>query len=637
MDREQVKREASEYQNMLRLQKEAQDRIDRDYADRKRSADADYRKRREKLANQMGSAVGNPELQTQLSNEMSDLDKSYKYQLQSLEDAHKQTLKKTQNVNSYSMKGALASGLNSLMDSWNNAAAKIDSKVASLKQKSQPAQESEQKTEQPQQDIDFNGQNNENRYDIDRQNRAAENQKYNGQNNEERYKEGQVSEDKGNQGMSFSNNPQQFTAAANTGVGGEQRPTFQAGLYNPSLNLNEGQKEEQKESDERKRKFDTLKNQKAAGDEGGMSTRDIVWSDGPDGKKAGVSPVLQAVDAMDRDTEEPEGAAGDSGSWKAPYYYTMGRYLARKMNGGVDPMGRSAHLQRQAELHDIEAADHQRAMQRNTQIANQNYRTEAEKNAASAAAAENAQLVRNLGNAGAGAAALERGVTSADYNTMMQRQDAQRREGVENMEKMYDDRQISEQERSGADVYDYTARDMADYNARSNFLSLGGPQSDRANRIPKPKAKVEEPVKDEDVVEPQPETEEEEQQSPFSDKVSLQDVLNYTMSKMYDKVKAKHPDVPSNNDTRGLDWKEISRRKDHTMATDKELDVPEYHQAVEDVGNRLMNGEQVTIKGKTYGGKDAVDAVYDLYTAAGGAKGDVEWRDEEKRKERVGV
>lgn len=637
MDREQVKREASEYQNMLRLQKEAQDRIDRDYADRKRSADADYRKRREELANQMGSAVGNPELQTQLSNEMSDLDESYKYQLQSLEDAHKQTLKKTQNINSYSMKGALASGLNSLMDSWNNAAAKIDSKVASLKQKSQPAQESEQKTEQPQQDIDFNGQNNENRYDIDRQNRAAENQKYNGQNNEERYKEGQVSEDKGTQGMSFPNNPQQFTAAANTGVGGEQRPTFQAGLYNPSLNLNEGQKEEQKESDERKRKFDTLKNQKAAGDEGGMSTRDIVWSDGPDGKKAGVSPVLQAVDAMDRDTEEPEGAAGDSGSWKAPYYYTMGRYLARKMNGGVDPMGRSAHLQRQAELHDIEAADHQRAMQANTQIANRNYKSEAELAGASKAAAKNVQKVANLGNASAGAAALERGVEDADYNTYMNRSDEQRQRGVENMEKMYDDRQIAEQERSGADVYDYTARDMADYNARSNFLSLGGPQSDRTNRIPKPKAKVEETVKDEDVVEPQPETEEEEQQSPFSDKVSLQDVLNYTMSKMYDKVKAKHPDVPSNNDTRGLDWKEISRRKDHTMANDKELDVPEYHQAVEDVGNRLMNGEQVTIKGKTYGGKDAVDAVYDLYTAAGGAKGDVEWRDEEKRKERVGV
>lgn len=156
--------------------------------------------------------------------------------------------------------------------------------------------------------------------------------------------------------------------------------------------------------------------------------------------------------------------------------FGLGSYFARRLMGDTkDPMGRSGHLNRQAEMHDIQAGDQQRAMQQNLQIANRDYRSEAEKNAASQAAAENAQKVHNLGNAGAGSAALERDVKAADYNTMMQRSDEQRRLGVENMEKMHDMRQTAEQERAGADVYDYTARDMAAHNLLSDWLSMGGP------------------------------------------------------------------------------------------------------------------------------------------------------------------
>ena len=327
-------------------------------------------------------------------------------------------------------------------------------------------------------------------------------------------------------------------------------------------------------------------------------------------------PALDAAKAVRPDDNE---------SSRNPDMFGLGLYLARRFNrDDKDPMNRSGHLRRQAEMHDIEAGDHQRAMQASNQIANRDYRSEAEKNAASQAAAENAQKVHNLGNAGAGAAALERDVKAADYNTMMQRSDEQRKQGVENMEKMHDMRQVAEQERSGADVYDYTARDMSDYNAQSDWLSMSpfgnGGRKKPADTKTKPDNNQPE-VRQTDYP---PETEEGE--SRYINNVSHQDLLNACMSKWYGEVKAAHPNVPAYNDLRGKDWKEISRTPGHTIAGNKELDTQEYYDAVEELAQKLWSGEPVTVDGQTYGGngKSGAEAVYDLYVGRGGDKGDIE-------------
>ena len=147
--------------------------------------------------------------------------------------------------------------------------------------------------------------------------------------------------------------------------------------------------------------------------------------------------------------------------------------MSKAFNKNVDPSSAQVHLRNQAEMHDKQAGNEQKNAQQNFQIANRNYRVEAEKNAASQAAAENAQKVNNLGNASAGAAALQRGVKAADYNTHMQRQDQQRAEGVKNQREMWGSKQTAEEERANADkdAHDY-AENQA-YNNMSNYLSMG--------------------------------------------------------------------------------------------------------------------------------------------------------------------
>jgi len=148
-------------------------------------------------------------------------------------------------------------------------------------------------------------------------------------------------------------------------------------------------------------------------------------------------------------------------------------YVASKM-GVVGKAPNTEHLQRQAEMHDKQAGDEQKNAQQNFQVANRNYRGEAEKNAVSQAASENAQKLANLGNASAGAAALERGVKSADYNTHMQRQDQQRAEGVKNQREMWGSKQTAEEERANADKEQHDYLDTQLYNNMSDALSAGG-------------------------------------------------------------------------------------------------------------------------------------------------------------------
>lgn len=166
-------------------------------------------------------------------------------------------------------------------------------------------------------------------------------------------------------------------------------------------------------------------------------------------------------------------------------------YLASKTPGGTSQEPNSIHLRRQSEMHDKQAGDEQKNAQQNFQVANRNYKVEAEKNAASQAAAENAQKVSNMGNASAGAAALERTVEKADYNTHMQRQDQQRSEGVKNQREMWGARQTAEEERANADKGDHDYLQAQLYNNAASSLSMGGVADEEKDNSKQPKVNKE--------------------------------------------------------------------------------------------------------------------------------------------------
>ena len=138
-----------------------------------------------------------------------------------------------------------------------------------------------------------------------------------------------------------------------------------------------------------------------------------------------------------------------------------------------DPMGRSSGLEAQADLHMREAADYQKLAQEMGQIANRDYRQEAERNAAANAAIKNAQINASMGNTSAGAAALNRGVEAADYNAMMNRQDTMRKEAMDAKQSAYDSKQIATQERTDAKGYDYTAHNQQATQNMARRLSSG--------------------------------------------------------------------------------------------------------------------------------------------------------------------
>ena len=151
-------------------------------------------------------------------------------------------------------------------------------------------------------------------------------------------------------------------------------------------------------------------------------------------------------------------------------------YFAQRLRSKEDAPG-AQNLRNQAALHDKQAADEQANEQQNRQIANRDYRGEAEKNAVAGAATENAQKVANLGNVSAGAAALARGVKSADYDTHMARQDEQREKAVEKQREAYGAQQTAEEERQAAEAENNDKQNMDFYNNIARYLSMGGNQT----------------------------------------------------------------------------------------------------------------------------------------------------------------
>lgn len=225
----------------------------------------------------------------------------------------------------------------------------------------------------------------------------------------------------------------------------------------------------------------------------------------------------------------------DANALGSAMYDALGIWASKNTK---DPLQRDKHLNRQAEMHDVQSGDHQKSAQHWGQIANRDYRVEAEKNAVSQAASENNQKVQNLGNASAGAAALERGVKSADYNTHMQRADQAQKEYTTDNEKMWDDRQAAEQERAGADVYNGVAQDMQTRNSMSSYLSHGNSGVDNL-RPQQPEQQPEQPQQ-EQPEQPQQQPEQQPQQEQLqSDWMS---VLNY----------ATYANAPEG--TRGAHW-----------------------------------------------------------------------------------
>lgn len=152
----------------------------------------------------------------------------------------------------------------------------------------------------------------------------------------------------------------------------------------------------------------------------------------------------------------------------APY----STYIPRS---GIDPTGMSTAKRNQAAIHAQQASDEQKNAQANAQIANRDYRNEAGKNAAASAAIRSAQKMDTLPAAtDLATAAVQREIGSPDYNTMMNRQDVQRKEGVTNQREMYGAQNVAADERGTANKWDYDARQRNIINSLTSGLSNGG-------------------------------------------------------------------------------------------------------------------------------------------------------------------
>lgn len=144
------------------------------------------------------------------------------------------------------------------------------------------------------------------------------------------------------------------------------------------------------------------------------------------------------------------------------------------IEGSNAPDKSDAHLRNQAQIHDKQAALEGANAAKESQIANRDYRGEADKNAAATAATKNAQNVANLGAAAGNAtAALARTVETPDYNTHMNRQDETRQRAVANQREAEGAKQTAERERAAADTTQNRAQNMQTFNNTATNLSRG--------------------------------------------------------------------------------------------------------------------------------------------------------------------
>lgn len=250
----------------------------------------------------------------------------------------------------------------------------------------------------------------------------------------------------------------------------------------------------------------------------------------------------------------------------------LGAYLNSKIAGGRDP--NSGHARNQAKIHEEQAAQYQKDAQANKQIANRDYRGEAEKNAIANAATENAQKIANMGNVSAGAAALARTVGTADYNTHMQRQDTQRAEGVKNMQNMHDNRSAAEEQRAAADQMDYNWQQQNNANAWNQYLSSGGHRSSSDTAVSKSQDADTAPTEQQPSTQPEATkpAEQPAEQPAQNNKVGLQNLTNYGAGSPVRRA------MDSNGNVRGyrVSNGNISRAEQYDHNVSGEYSGPEY-------------------------------------------------------------
>lgn len=197
-----------------------------------------------------------------------------------------------------------------------------------------------------------------------------------------------------------------------------------------------------------------------------------------DGSDKDINQVAKDQKSVADTTKNVIGALGD----------TFGGYMhnalsQRLAQSAVDPSGMSASARRIAEIKEQGAAEQDKFAQQSAQIANRNYRDEADKNAAAQASQENQQKVSNMGNASAGAAALERGTATADYDTHMNRADTQREKAAQLKGAANATRQSAERNRQEAKELDYKAGLTQQRNAEVGYVNRarGGGYQDGSN------------------------------------------------------------------------------------------------------------------------------------------------------------
>lgn len=279
-----------------------------------------------------------------------------------------------------------------------------------------------------------------------------------------------------------------------------------------------------------------------------------------------------------------------------------------------------------ANNYDKSAANQQMVAQRYWQEANKDFRNEQAKNDQTQANTRFTESQQQM-NGSDNTSLVGRQLISNDPTQREQWQLQQLANAKQAQEAEINDRNSAVQWRKTGAEDQYRYRQNALYNLGSTQLSLGPGQE-------KEKEKTEK-----DNTPPQPSMQDNnngQSENAMLAKASHQDVLNCIMKKHGKEITAEYPDVP--DVTGGRDWKEVSRSDpgssglEHTLFKQPELDTPEYHQAVEELADKLWNGEQITVGGKTFGGNGVSGpaAAYALWTGRGGSKGWEEAQDKSK-------
>lgn len=141
----------------------------------------------------------------------------------------------------------------------------------------------------------------------------------------------------------------------------------------------------------------------------------------------------------------------------------------------LDPTGESVHLRNQAQLNQQAAGDMQKAAQQESQIANRDTKTEADKKAIAQGGVKATQIQQQLGAETGAAAGLEgmKAIENADYNYEEGRVDTARQRAVDRTKDAYDQRQWSEERQAEAGKSDYIASNENLQNIKAEALARG--------------------------------------------------------------------------------------------------------------------------------------------------------------------